>query len=272
LRLFNCVDLDYSHLRYHEPAPLVPWPPVTNSTLINGLGRYPLGPSSPLSVINVESGKRYRFRLVSISCDAYFTFSIDGHNMTIIEADGINVQPLIVDSIRIYAGQRYSFVLDARQKHGNYWIRAAQHSGLDGGPTGFGGGINSAILRYAGSPKVDPTSTYKRSVMPLVETGLHPLENPGSPGRPHAGGADVELVLNMVSTADDLGYLINNVKYESPSVPVLLQILSGARRKPSDLLPMGSVYNLPPNKTVEVSLPAYGAKGGPVSILSMLFC
>lgn len=185
--------------------------------------------------------------------------------MTIIEVDGINVQPLAVDSIRIYAGQRYSFVLDAKQQTGNYWIRADQHKGLDGGPTGFEGGINSAILRYADSPEIDPTFAYRESIMPLVETDLHPLESPGAPGRPHVGGADVNLVLNMVSTADDLGYLINNVKYEPPPVPVLLQILSGAK-KGSDLLPKGSVYYLPPNKVIEVSLPAYGAKGGPVSI------
>jgi len=54
---------------------------------------------------------RYRFRLISISCDPNFTFSIDGHKLTIIEADGENVQPLVVDSIQIFAAQRYSFVV-----------------------------------------------------------------------------------------------------------------------------------------------------------------
>jgi hypothetical protein len=32
----------------------------------------------------------YRFRLVSISCDLNFTFSIDEHEMTVIEVDGTN--------------------------------------------------------------------------------------------------------------------------------------------------------------------------------------
>jgi iron transport multicopper oxidase len=48
----------------------------------------------------------YRFRLVSISCDPSFLFSIDSHEMTIIEADGTNVQPLVVDSLEIFAGAR----------------------------------------------------------------------------------------------------------------------------------------------------------------------
>ena len=46
----------------------------------------------------------YRFRLVSISCDPAYNFSIDSHQLTVIEADGINVKPLVVDSLEIFAG------------------------------------------------------------------------------------------------------------------------------------------------------------------------
>ncbi len=53
----------------------------------------------------------YRFRLIAMACNPYYTFSIDGHNMTIIEVDGVNSQPLLIDSLNIYAGQRYSFVV-----------------------------------------------------------------------------------------------------------------------------------------------------------------
>ena len=53
----------------------------------------------------------YRFRLVSLSCDPFYTFSIDGHNMTIIEADAVNTKPHTVDSLEIFAGQRYSFIV-----------------------------------------------------------------------------------------------------------------------------------------------------------------
>jgi iron transport multicopper oxidase len=46
----------------------------------------------------------YRFRLVSISCDPSFLFSIDSHQMTVIEVDGKNVQPLLIDYLEIFAG------------------------------------------------------------------------------------------------------------------------------------------------------------------------
>ena len=82
-----------------------------DSTLINGKGRSLITPKAELSVITVKLGKRYRFRLVSLSCDPNYVFSIDNHTMTVIEADTVNTQPLAVDSIQIFAAQRYSFVV-----------------------------------------------------------------------------------------------------------------------------------------------------------------
>ena len=57
-----------------------------------------------MAIINVKPGKRYRFRLISIACDPNFRFSIDGHRLTVIEADGQSVRPVTVDSLQIFAG------------------------------------------------------------------------------------------------------------------------------------------------------------------------
>ncbi|KAG6888181.1 hypothetical protein C0995_010025 [Termitomyces sp. Mi166 len=214
---------------YHQPAPsihvvpsigLVPMP---NSTLINGLGRYLNGDATPLAVIN-----------------------------TIIEVDGVNHEPLTVDSIQIFAGQRYSVVVAADQPIGNYWVRAKPNIG----PTTFEGGLNSAILRYQGADIADPQTNSALS-NPLVETDLHPLENPGAPGG--SGPADISYYLDVQLVNDQ--YTMNNVTFTAPTVPVLLQILSGARLA-TDLLPKGSVYTLPRNKTVELIIPG-GVPGSP---------
>nr|CBV46340.1 laccase [Meripilus giganteus] len=229
--------------------------PTADATLINGLGRYSGGPASDLTVITVDSGKRYRFRLVSISCDPNFTFSIDGHDMTIIEVDGVNHNALTVDSIQIFAGQRYSFILEANQAVDNYWIRANPNLGT----TGFSGGINSAILRYSGAAATEPTTTQSTS-NPLVETNLHPTENPGAPGSPTAGGVDYAQNLLLTFTGATTSFAINGATFVPPTVPVLLQILSGTQSA-TDLLPSGSVFPLPGNSTIEISLPG-GVAGG----------
>lgn len=41
------------------------------------------------------------------------------------------------------------------------------------GNPGFEGGINSAILRYAGAPNQEPTTTEQKSVNKLFEGDLH---------------------------------------------------------------------------------------------------
>ncbi|KAG6917344.1 hypothetical protein DXG01_002915 [Tephrocybe rancida] len=248
---------------YHAPAHTLlgpgKVPPESIATLINGLGRYLKGPTVPLSVINVKRGQRYRFRIIAMSCDPAFTFSIDNHVFTVIEADGENTEPLKVDSLDIYAGQRYSVVMAADQPVNNYWIRANPNRGSPG----FDGGRNSAILRYAGAPERDPTTTQTSSTKPLKEVNLHPLIKPAAPGLARPGGADVNL--NIVTTVNFTSskYEMNGASFTPPSVPVLLQILSGTKSA-QDLLPKGSVYELPPNKVIEISLPGTAENlGGP---------
>jgi len=43
----------------------------------------------------------------------------------------------------------------------------------DQGPQGYENGINSAILRYVGTPDADPTSKEGSHDLVLVETNLH---------------------------------------------------------------------------------------------------
>lgn len=235
--------------RYHVPAAVLSYivGVSPNSTLINGLGRYVGGPQSELAVVNVQHGKRYRFRLVTMSCESNFVFSIDGHNLTVIEADGILTEPLLVDSLQVLPGQRYSVVLNATQSVGNYWIRALPSTTN----ATFAGGLNSAILRYSGAPNQDPTTKLTTSTMALLEQNLHTLINPGVPGTPGYGQADI----NLNITVTNLGgaFYMNNARYRSPTVPVLLQILSGAQQA-TDLMPNGSVIVLGPNKVVELTM------------------
>ena len=232
---------------------------VADSTLINGRGRYADGPSTALSVINVQPGLRYRFRLVSISCDPSFNFTIDGHRMTIIEVDGTEVDPVEVDSIPVLVGQRYSVIVTANQTVGNYWVRASTDQS-----SSFTNGLNSAILRYAGASDEDPTSSPGPYEISFDEGKLHPLINPGAPGIPEIGQADVNIQLAVGLNSSDY-FTFNNVSFVDPPIPVLLQILSGAQQA-SQLLPNGSVYVLPSNKTIELSFPnPTAAPGSPVS-------
>jgi iron transport multicopper oxidase len=234
---------------YNLPSPLVPRQVIPDSVLINGVGSYPGGPDMPLAVINVQPGTRYRFRLLNMACKSNYIFAIDGHNLTVIEVDGQYVQPLVVDSIQIYAAQRYSFILETNQPVDNYWVHADPDAGTNA----------TAILRYAGSPDADPNNRTALNLAALDETSLHPLYPPSSRLLQEP---DVTLNLILGKNLSNFNFLINDVQYISPSIPVLLQILSGAMTA-ADLAPNGSVYTLPRNKTIEVVFNPDNSPGGP---------
>ena len=177
--------------------------------------------------------------------------------------EGTNVVPLLVDSIQIYAGQRYSFILNANQPVNNYWVRALPNFGT----TNFISGVNSAILRYLGAPNAEPTTVQTPSINPLVETNLHPLTNAAAPGIPIPGAADVNMGFDIAFNGTR--FFVDGASFSPPSVPVLLQILSGAST-PQELLPPGSVFVLPSNKVIEISLPG-GSIGSPVSDNASIF-
>lgn len=52
---------------------------------------------------------------------AMFHFWIEGHDMRIIEADGVDTQELAVDALTISVAQRYSILVTARNDTTQNW-------------------------------------------------------------------------------------------------------------------------------------------------------
>jgi iron transport multicopper oxidase len=64
--------------------------------------------------IAMEAGKTYMFRVINIGAFAGQYFWIEGHNMSLIEVDGVYTEQATADMIYITAAQRYSFLITAR--------------------------------------------------------------------------------------------------------------------------------------------------------------
>ncbi|KDR11749.1 laccase-1-like isoform X2 [Zootermopsis nevadensis] len=121
--------------------------------LVNGLGRYlrtSLG--VPYAVFRVSRGKRYRFRLVGGTCTVCPSqVSVESHSLLLIATDGNPIEPVRVDSIVLYPGERYDVVLEANQAVASYWIHV---KGI--GPCTADEPYQLAVLRYIGDRRKEP--------------------------------------------------------------------------------------------------------------------
>ncbi|KAJ7211771.1 laccase [Mycena pura] len=229
--------------------------PVQDSGLINGKGRFAGGPEVPYAVITVKKGLRYRFRVFSLSCRPFMTLSFDNHTFDVIELDGVEHDPMPFQNADIYAAQRLSIVLHANQSIDNYWIRAPPTGGSPANNPHFQANLTLAILRYEGAPDVEPTTKEVLGAK-LDDALMHPIASQ-KPGKLGSGPPDHALTLN-ISQPNLPFFDINGISYQSPSLPVLLQLLSGAS-KPTDFLPSEQVFLLPPNAIIDISIPGTGA-------------
>lgn len=72
----------------------------------------------------LNPSRKYRLRLVNVGALAEQTFSVDGHTLTVIEADGVLVDPLTVHRLPLSPGQRYSVILNRVSDMHRVWMRS----------------------------------------------------------------------------------------------------------------------------------------------------
>jgi iron transport multicopper oxidase len=86
--------------------------PVPNNALFNE--------TQDLQVV-VQPGKTYLFRMVNMGAFAGQYVWFEGHNITIVEVDGIYTQPAVAEMIYLGAAQRCSFLLTTKNEtNSNY--------------------------------------------------------------------------------------------------------------------------------------------------------
>lgn len=111
---------------------------------------------TPYALFNVRNGSRYRFRSINsgfLNCP--LEISIDNHTLLVIASDGHYFEPIQVDSLVTYAGERFDFVVTANQPIENYWVRI---KGLMDCDERFTKAHQAAIFRYDGASKVSPSA------------------------------------------------------------------------------------------------------------------
>jgi iron transport multicopper oxidase len=100
--------------------------PVPDCGVVNGLGVCAAGQAQALmsNLTGFEANKTYRFRFINAGSLGTIRYALDGHTMTVIEADGTAIEPQEVQSLTAMVAQRYSVLITMNQKPGAYALHA----------------------------------------------------------------------------------------------------------------------------------------------------
>ncbi|KAK7433267.1 hypothetical protein QQZ08_000203 [Neonectria magnoliae] len=130
---------DWYHREYFDLLEDVMAPGVgvvlSDNNLINGKNNFncstvddgdktPCNSAAGLSKFKFKRGKTHRLRLINGGAEALQRFSIDGHTMTVIANDFVQVQPYETKVVTLGVGQRTDVLVKANGKLDSYWMRA----------------------------------------------------------------------------------------------------------------------------------------------------
>ncbi len=68
--------------------------------------------------LTLEAGTSYRLRLINSGTFLATRFSIDGHNLTVVEVDGTSIEPMTVSGVNLGVAQRASVIVHLDQTVG----------------------------------------------------------------------------------------------------------------------------------------------------------
>ncbi|ORX66211.1 hypothetical protein DL89DRAFT_279237 [Linderina pennispora] len=173
------------------------------------------------AVIKFVKNKTYRLRLLNIGASFEFHFSIDDHELRIIEVDGVPVKEKPTKGVMLAAGQRVSVLVRSKETaDNNYLFHADMFTDLftmpKYNPLNFTG-----VLEYA------PKASLKREVNGgwkiTSDLDLEPLDEEA------LMDPTVQVTLDAYSGVFDdqsFRHSFNNVTFILPEVPTLLTALS----------------------------------------------
>ncbi|KAK0705353.1 Cupredoxin [Lasiosphaeris hirsuta] len=188
--------------------------PVPKSALLNE--------TQNLSV-PLESGKTYLFRMANIGAFAGQYIWFEGHNMTIVEVDGVYTHPAEATMIYLAAAQRCSFLITARNETSNFPIVASMDTDLfDVLPEDLNYNVTGWLVYDLKEPLPDPAEIYEFD--PFDDMTLVPWDNQTLLGEPDQ---TISLDVIMDNLGDGANYaFFNNITFVAPKVPTLYTALT----------------------------------------------
>src|SRR5690606_17181997 len=100
-----------------------------------------------------------RLRFINGAANTFYDVRIPGLELTVVQADGVNVEPVTVDEFRFGPGGTYDVLVQPKDDAHTIFAQAMDRSGYARGTLGTHGGREAAV------PAVDPVECLCLGVM-----------------------------------------------------------------------------------------------------------
>lgn len=196
---------------------------------------------------------------------------MQGHKLTVVEADGHYVNPFVVRNLNVYSGETYSVLFTAdRDASRNYWMAVHVVSRRPGTPPG------TAVLNYYPNhprrtpPTVPPAGPLWNDTNYRVQQSIAlSRSHPDYIHPPPATSDRTILLLNTQNRVEGrTRWSLNGVSHDLPHTPYLIALREGLRHA-FDQTPAPESYDYesynvssapPPNLNATISTSIYRLK------------
>ncbi|CAD6505696.1 BgTH12-01186 [Blumeria graminis f. sp. triticale] len=175
-------------------------------------------------MISIQPEKTYLFHLINMGAFAGQYIWFEGHNMTVVEVDGVATIPVEVNRLYISAGQRYSFLLRTKAESStNYAFVASMDTDLfDILPDNLIWNSTGYLVYDKEKPIPQPATVQTLDF--FDDLNLIPLDK-----MPLLPPPDKSIVLDVIMGNLENGRsysFFNNITYTHPKVPTLYTLMS----------------------------------------------
>lgn len=95
-------------------------------------------------------GERIRLRFINGAANTFYDVRIPGTKMTVVQSDGVNVEPVSVDEFRFGPGETYDVLVDPKDDACTIFAQSMDRSGFARGTLAVGAGLAAPV------PRLDP--------------------------------------------------------------------------------------------------------------------
>ena len=113
-----------------------------------------------------QPGEKVRLRFINSGAQSFFDVRIPGLKMTVVQADGQNVEPVTVDEIRIGVAETYDVIVSPKDEAYTIFAQSTDRTGFARGTLAARAGLSAPV------PELDPPVPLEMEDMMGDMTGL----------------------------------------------------------------------------------------------------